>query len=322
MPRPLRRSVALTLLAALATACGTTSTAPAPETGATGGVDPTTFAAQVPSGDLYIGAPQRISIGIFRSTDQAGVELVTSGTVDVTLAPFEGGAGTAVSGSARYVPAPGTNGDASGTPLLTAPDVARGVYQLEDVTFDAAGIWQADVRFSIQGQTLTLSTQFPVNERPALPAPGDRALATENLTADSKGVDLSSVDSRAMDGAPLPDPELHQDTIAGALKAHRPILVLFATPVYCQSQFCVPTTGALQSLAANGPPDAAYIHVEIWHDYQASSVNEGAADWLLRNGGMTEPWLFLIDRRGVIVDRWTPVFDVSQVADGLARVAG
>jgi hypothetical protein len=287
-----------------------------------GGADPTTFAVQVASTDLYVGAPQRISIGIFRSSDAGGVELVTSGTVELTMGPFEGGTGTEVSGTARYVPAPGTGGDAEGILQLTAPDLARGVYQLEDVTFDAAGIWQADVRLSIEGEALTLSTQFPVNERPALPAPGDRALATENLTADSKGVDLSSVDSRAMDGAPLPDPELHETTIAEALAAHRPILVLFATPVYCQSQFCGPTSDALQALAASGPRDAAFIHVEIWHDYQASSVNQAAADWLLRNGDMTEPWLYLIDRRGVIVDRWTPLFDVSQVTDELARVAG
>ena len=43
-------------------------------------------------------------------------------------------------------------------------------------------------------------------------------------------------------------------------------------------------------------------------------MNEGAADWLLRElpdgtPEMTEPWLYLIGADGVIADRWGPLFD-------------
>jgi hypothetical protein len=122
-----------------------------------------------------------------------------------------------------------------------------------------------------------------------------------------------AIDSRAQDGAKIPDPELHQTTIADAIQRGRPALVQFATPVYCQSQFCGPTVEAQEELAAEYSDVAEFIHIEIWRDYQDSVVNRAAADWLLRNDSLTEPWLYLIDADGVIVDRWGPLFDLDDV---------
>jgi len=278
----------------------------------------TRYSASVGSTDLYATAPQRFQIGVFSSTDQ-GIELLTSGAIGITLSPVQGGSGTPLSGQAHYVGAPGTQPD-TGTAHLTDPSVARGVYEY-DGTFDAAGVWQADVTFDVDGQPIALSTQFQVATKPALPAPGQRALATENLTMSSHA-NPESIDSRAQDGAPVPDPELHRDTIAGAIAAHRAALALFATPVYCQSQFCGPSTDALAQIAKDGPKNADYIHVEIYANYAKSQINRAAADWLLRNGDLTEPWLFLIAPDGTIEDRWGPLFDPTEVMAELKSVAG
>jgi hypothetical protein len=272
----------------------------------------------VGSTDLYAKAPQRFQIGVFRSSDQ-GIQLLTSGSIAIALAPFQNGPGTPVSGQADYVPAPGTESD-TGTPHVSDPGVARGVYEL-DGTFDEPGVWQADVSFDVDGQHHDLSTQFQVADEPALPAPGQKALKTDNLTMRSK-VNPQAIDSRAQDGAAVPDPELHQDTIAGAIAAHRAALVLFATPVYCQSQFCGPSTDALEQIAKTGPKDADYIHVEIWADYNGKKINQAAAQWLLHNGDLTEPWLYLIAPDGTIKDRWGPLFDPQQVMSELRQVAG
>jgi hypothetical protein len=280
-------------------------------------LDASTFAATVASPDLYAGDPQRVQVGIFNSTQNQGVQLVTSGTIQLSLKP-SGGGGTPTSGTATYVPAPGTGGADSGAPSLTAPDVARGVYQLENVTFEAAGVWEADVSLTVGGSPLSLTTSFSVRKAPLLPAPGQPALETDNLTVSSPGVEPSSIDSRATGGNPIPDTDLHQTTIADAINAHEPALVLFSTPVYCQSQMCGPDTEALQQIERAGPNDVAYIHVEIWKDYQKSIVNQAAADWLLRGGDLTEPWLFLIGRDGKIVDRWGPLFDLDEVRTELA----
>jgi hypothetical protein len=270
-----------------------------------------TFSLQVASSDLYTGAPQQVEVGIFSSTTQGGVQLLTGGSVSMTFTPTTGG--DPVAGDATYVPAPGT--PSASTPKLTSPADARGVYRSQDVTFPSLGVWNAEVSFTLDGQPQDLTAAFVVADQPALPAPGDRAVHTENLTMADASKDPQAVDSRAQDGAKVPDPELHQDTIASALDARRPILALFATPVYCVSQFCGPTTDALEQLSKQGPSDAAYIHVEIYakHTEQKQVINRAAAQWLYRDGNLTEPWLFLIGRDGVIVDRWGPLFDTHEV---------
>lgn len=316
-----RMLVPLVLTALAGTACsspptpgttdrsGVTATTPGP------GVDASTFAAQVASTDLYVGTPQRVQVGVFASGDQEGVRLLTAGAIDVTLRPFEGGSGTPIDATARYVPAPGTK-DLGAPPVLTSPDVGRGVYQVDSATFDEPGIWEAEVSFVLDGEALVLTSSFQVLQEPVMPAPGQPALRTSNLTTDSPAP-AQALDSRAADGAAVPDPGLHGWTIADAIRQGVPALALFATPVYCQSQFCGPTVDALAELAETGPQDVAYIHVEIWRDYATSRVNQAAADWLLRDGSLTEPWLYLIGPDGTIVDRWGPLFDPVEVSTAL-----
>ena len=139
---------------------------------------------------------------------------------------------------------------------------------------------------------------------------------------DSTGVPPAAIDSRALDGAPVPDPDLHQTTIADALAQQRPILVLFSTPTYCVSLMCGPETDGLEALAQKYPDRAVFIHVEIWRNYQKSVVNAAANDWVCcdATGSLTEPWLFLIGTDGVIKDRWGPLFDPEQVAKELAQL--
>ncbi len=306
-----RLTAAVVACALMLAACGSGSDTSSAQTG-------TSYSAEVATTDLYVDAPQRVQIGVVHSGDQ-GIQLLTSGSISVTISPYQGGSGTPVSGQARYVGAPGTEAD-TGSAHLSDPSTARGVYEL-DGSFDAVGVWQADVTFDVDGQPVALSTQFPVAAQPALPAPGQKALHTKNLTM-SSNVDRVAIDSRAQDGTPVPDPELHRDTIAGAIAAHRAALVLFATPVYCQSQFCGPSADALAQIAKSGPEDADYIHVEIYENYAKHRINHAAADWLLRNNDLTEPWLFLIAPDGTIKDRWGPLFDPDQVMSELRQVAG
>lgn len=274
------------------------------------------FMLQMGSGDLYAGTPQRVQVGVFNQTAD-GIQLLTGGSIPLSLVPADGG--QPIQGTAHYVPAPGTT--VASQPTLTSPSKARGVYELENVTFPSTGVWTASLSFTSDGHPQNLTTDFGVSDEPALPAPGQRAFATKNLTMADANAKPESIDSRAQDGAKIPDPELHRETIAAALAAHQPILALFSTPVWCMSQFCGPSTDALEQLAGTGPQDAAYIHVEIYEDHATNQVNAAAKQWLLRNGSLTEPWLFLIAPDGKIVDRWSPLFQVSEVRAELDRVA-
>jgi hypothetical protein len=315
MRRPLIVAVALTIAAA---AC--TSNGDAQPTGATG----TSVNALMATSDLYIGAPQRVTFGMVLNDQR----LVSFGSVDVSFVyrgsgddePQPGPAGIAV-----YVPTPGT-ADGAGGPTVTLPSEARGVYQVEDVTFDRAGVWEVHVTADVDGLgAISAATSFVVLDDPQYPAPGEDALATRNFTIDSDDAPPGAIDSRAANGGRIPDPELHQTTIADALRRGIPALVIFSTPVYCPSQFCGPVTEVVEDLAHRYEDRAAFIHVEIWRDHSGENrvINKAAADWLFREGDLTEPWLYLIGGDGVIVDRWATLWREDEVAaalDALPRI--
>jgi hypothetical protein len=279
------------------------------------------LSAQVASSDLAAGLPEPVQVGVFSSTDEAGLQLLSYGEIQVAFSYLgtDGGQSPAAgpSTTAAFVPAPGNDAAGDG-PTLTNPSDTAGVYVTPEITFPQEGIWNASVTASVDAAApVTLEAAFTVYPEHRIPAPGDRALATKNLTIHSKGVPAVAIDSRAQDGAKVPDPELHQATIAETLRKGRPMLVQFATPVYCQSQFCGPTVEAQEALAAEYDDVAEFIHVEIWRDYEQSVVNRAAADWLLRGESLTEPWMYLIDADGEIVERWGPLFDLADVRASL-----
>lgn len=313
-----RLSVLAPALALLAASCGSNGPSGAGEpTGSAGGM-----VAVVASADLYANAPQRVAIGLpfadgrLVSFGSVAFRFSYTGTAEQSIAPQPGPEATAA-----YVPTPGTPDGRGSVPIATQPSEARGVYEARGVTFDAGGIWQVEVTADVQGVgTQTARASFSVAAVPSLPAPGQSALKTENLTIRSKDAPLGAIDSRADLHGKIPDPDLHQWTIARAIEEHRPALVVFATPVYCVSRFCGPVTDLVDELAKRYEDRAVFIHVEIWRDFQDQVINKAAADWLLRNDDLTEPWLYLIGADGTILDRWGSLFAEDEVAEALRQL--
>jgi hypothetical protein len=310
--RTIRTLTALLSLGLLAAACSSDGQPPA--TGPGG--NPSGMVAVAASVDLYTGDPQRVDLGLVMPDNS----FVSFGTVDVAFSLL-GDAAQAneqpgPTATAVFVPTYGTPERPSG-PVVTQPNEGRGVYEATDVVFDTAGVWVAEVTADIEGLgRQTAQASFAVQEHPTLPAPGDRALPTRNLTIHSTGVPLAAVDSRATTKGTIPDPELHEWTIARAIAEGRPALVVFATPLFCESKFCGPVTDMVDDLAGTYDDRAVFIHVEIWRDFENQVLNQAAVDWLwpqMPNGDLTEPWLFLIGADGRIVDRWSSMWSEREV---------
>jgi hypothetical protein len=301
------------------TGTGTGSASPSVATPTAGGGSQVN--AIVASVDLYASAPQRVGVGLLTNDNH----LVSYGTVDFAFAfigtteqPQEPEPGPTA--TASFVPTPGMSGEGE-VPTLTLPSEARGIYEAQGVTFDRAGYWTVTVTADVEGAGPQMSkATLAVNEQPALPAPGQPALATENLTMASKDAPRAAIDSRFTTEGTIPDPELHDWTVARALEEGRPVVLVFGTPVYCVSQFCGPVTDMIQQLSHEYADRAVFIHIEIWRDYQNQVINEAAADWLYRNADLTEPWLFLIDAHGTIVDRWSSLWTEDEVRAWLDRL--
>jgi hypothetical protein len=309
----------LLLVAVLGAAC--TSSSDGGDTARTPTAAGGALNAEVASADLVAGDPQRFLLGVFASDGrllsfgEVALGFSYLGTQEQPTAPAAGPSATA-----SFVPTPGTP-DEPGGATLTPPSQGRGVYQAEDVTFDRAGIWQVDLAAEVAGEgTRTASASFEVANEPALPYPGQRALRTENLTIGAKDAPAGAIDSSAANGDPVPDPQLHEWTIADAMEQHLPVLVTFATPVYCTSRFCGPTVDEIAALDHAYDDRAVFIHVEIWRDFQGSVINQAAADWLYRDDTLTEPWTYLIGSNGKILDRWGALFDPAEVSAELSKL--
>ncbi|MBI4261086.1 MAG: hypothetical protein HY658_11025 [Actinobacteria bacterium] len=293
--------------------------------GGTGTTTPTatgpTLTALAASYEVLAGEPSRVIVGLLVDVGPDDRRFVSFGTVrmrfsflgtqEESLDEPEPGA----EAEAAFLAVHGTPDTDRAQPIPTMPSEGRGVYGAEGVVFDRAGFWEVEVTADIEvlGE-LRATAAFEVTDEPIYPAPGQPAPRTENLTVDSSDAPRAAIDSRAGTGdGEIPDPELHEWTIARAVEEGRPALVVFSTPVFCISQFCGPVTDLVQELAAEYGDRAAFIHVEIWRDFQTETVNRGAAEWLLREGNLTEPWLFLIGADGRIVARWDNLFTREEV---------
>jgi hypothetical protein len=307
----IRTLAALLSLGLLTVACSSEDQTPQP-TAASGNTSG--MVAVAASVDLYTGDPQRVDLGLVMPDNS----FVSFGTVEVSFSLLGDAAQASeqpgATATAVFVPTYGTP-ERSSPPVVTQPDEGRGVYEATDVVFDTPGVWVAEVTADVQGLgPQTAQASFAVQEHPSLPAPGDRAKRTENLTEHSKGVPLAAIDSRAASTGTIPDPELHRWTIARAIAEGRPALVVFATPAFCVSKFCGPVTDMVEDLSRRYDDRAVFIHVETWKDYDQQALNEAALDWLLMpNGEFTEPWLFLIGADGTIVDRWSSMWSEHEV---------
>ncbi len=284
------------------------------------------IAAQVASYDLAADGPQRFLLGVL--LNEGG--LVVGGTADLTFAyqaPLEGQdppAGTVEPPepvTARFLDVAGATPTDADTPQ-PGVDGQNGVYHADGIEFAAPGFWQVEVTVDLEGAPATTRAAFEVHAEGQIPDVGDRAPRTRNLLPGDSDAPVDAIDSRAEPDGAVPDPELHRLTVADAIESGLPAMVVVSTPVYCLSRFCGPITDTIQALAEEYRGRANFVHIEVWRDYEESTVNRGAADWIYPNPTVepAEPWVFLIDQEGRIAARWDNVTNQTLLTNALDAV--
>jgi hypothetical protein len=245
----------------LLTGCGETAGVPAGE--------PTW--SLVPGGypELLVGSGRRLAFGLVTRdnvrVDESGVEVFTREVGGEVLdGPFE----------ARFHP------DAGGGLgiYLTAVDVPHaGVIEIAAVSGDAFG---------------TAAVQVVEPSASAVPVPGSQAIVTATPT------EQAPLGFSHLCTANPPCP-MHAESLDAVLAAGRPVVLMFATPAYCQTAVCAPGVDTLAGVRDSRDwGDVAFVHCEIFTD-EGVTVGEPVQDW----GLPSEPWLFTIDREGTIVAR-------------------
>ncbi len=339
MDRRFRSLVAvLALLGLLAAACGGgdggAKGAAGPSSGSTtsdplvsGGDDP--FVAQVASYELVAGQDQRFlaalagnGTGKVVSFGKVDLDFFYLGTREKPVDPPQPKMKT----EATFFPVAGQTVDPSASgPREANPSEGLGVYAAESVRFDAPGFWGVRVSATIGGKVVSANSPFEVVAESELPFPGKPAPRTENPTAGAAGVDPVAIDSRAHDGDPIPDAALHSTSIAAALAAGKPLVVVVSTPVYCVSRFCGPITDSVAKLAERFGDRVAFVHLEVWKDFEKKVVNPAAAEWISPRNGVgdtQEPWVFLIGADGIVKQRFDNVVGDAALEAAVTALAG
>ncbi len=194
----------------------------------------------------------------------------------------------------------------SDAPFRGAQLEGKGLY-VAHLNFDVAGNWGAEITAQRpDGEHAVIRLPFTVVANATVPAPGQSAPPSHNPTAKDVS-DISTIDS----GQP-PD-DMHQLSVADAIAQHRPTLVAFATPAFCTSATCGPLIHALQSLEPTYRSRLTFIHIEIWRDFKPDPSKRQLRPEVLKWRLQTDPWVFLIDAKGLIRTRFEGVPDADEL---------
>ena len=189
-------------------------------------------------------------------------------------------------------------------------DAAVGVY-IAQAQFTQAGKWAVEASFSTtDGRTGKVNAPFDVLSQPITPAVGQPAPRTRNPTARDVS-DLSLIDSAFM-----PNPALHQESVADAIAAGRPALVAFVTPGYCESRMCGPEYEIVQKLLPSFGDKAAMIDIEVYKDPANHVYADAVKEW----GLQSEPYIFVINRSGIITAKFEGPTSLAEMEEALRQV--
>lgn len=114
-------------------------------------------------------------------------------------------------------------------------------------------------------------------------------------------------------GGPCP---LHDITLTEALKKGTPVAYMVGTPGHCQTGTCAPGLEALMSEHELLGDQVAMVHADVYADNAATTVSP-AVDSLHVD---YEPIIYLIDAKGIVVDRLDGVWDGSELRERLAKL--
>jgi hypothetical protein len=149
-----------------------------------------------------------------------------------------------------------------------------------------------------------------VLDNPQTPAVGSPAPRSRNLIASDV------TDLRQIDTSPRPDSRLHQIRIADAIEQRKPQLIVFATPQFCTSRMCGPVVDIVRTLLPTYGKRVAFTHQEIWQDFADKKVFPTVEEWRL----FTEPWIFVVDGRGIIRAKFEGLVTVRELETSLREM--
>jgi hypothetical protein len=196
----------------------------------------------------------------------------------------------------------------------TAADLESGdTFYVADVAWRTSGPHVAVGMVRLDGRLVVAdsTSSLDVGQRDGPPDVGDRAIKVKTLTGADVGGNLTSISTRIPPAA-----DMLRDNFAD-LVGKKPVVLLFATPALCRSRTCGPVVDIAEQVRAQSGRGVAFIQQEIYENNDPGKpLRSQVARWRLPS----EPWAFVIDRRGRITARFEGIFSVGELARAVQAV--
>ena len=188
------------------------------------------------------------------------------------------------------------------------PDTAKSVY-VADVPFASKGPRVVIALARLDGRLVASSAiALKVAAGGGPPRPGEKAIKIDTPTKAEVG-DVSKIDTR------VPPDTMHDVNFADVL-SRKPVVLVFATPALCKSRVCGPVVDEAEQLKAQYGDKAAFIHMEIYKDNDlAKGYRPQVSAWKLPS----EPWTFMIDRQGNVVESFEGAASLAELQRGIDK---
>jgi peroxiredoxin len=190
---------------------------------------------------------------------------------------------------------------------------SKGIW-VAPATFPETGAWGARVTLDAGDGSSPKLAQLSFSVQPKFSAPGydEAAPRSESPTDRDVGGDTSHICSNS------PPCDLHTISIADALQpGQKPLVVLFATPALCTSATCAPELQAVQQLHSAYAESANFVHVEIYqYPFDGLHTAKTVDEWHLPS----DPWTFIVDKTGIVRDRFEGAAPFEELEPSLKSV--
>jgi hypothetical protein len=182
---------------------------------------------------------------------------------------------------------------------------------------NATSVYVAHVRIPRPGHYWVVATPagtrvralgtLDVHASSASPALGSRAFPSRTPTIASTHGDFALLTTRVP-----PDRELVRYSVAGSLAAHKPFVLVFATPKFCTSRTCGPVVDVVDAVRRRfRRTGIRFIHVEVYRRNDPTlGVNKFMREWHLPS----EPWVFLVGSDGRVKAKFEGPISVPELA--------
>jgi hypothetical protein len=189
--------------------------------------------------------------------------------------------------------------------VASDPEAARSLYVADlklprPGKYEVLGAVRLDDRLVAAGNA---GGALEVKRRSAVPDVGDRAPRTDTPTRTDVNGDLARIDTRQ------PPSSMHDVSFADVV-GRRPAILLFATPSLCRSRVCGPVVDIAEEVKAKYGDRVAFVHQEIFRE---NEIDKGYRPQVVEWKLPTEPWVFAIDRRGMVVARMEGAFSAAEL---------